>query len=136
MSVQAGVREWALQIIRERSGAYETLRARAAAHWKHGKRIHKLRTQSRRLRAALEDLCDTTPQAAGMLDTCKAIAEVTAEARDTVVMIERLERYRRCALAAERAEINRLCDELWKRNAAGLKKAKRAVKNCRVDVNA
>ncbi len=123
-----------MQIIRQRLTAYEALRARAARDWKHGKRIHKLRTQSRRLRAALEDLRDTAPQTARVLDKIKEIGDSTAEARDTVVMIVKLESYRRCALRAERAEIKAICDELWKRNAAGLKKAKRTVKNCKLEM--
>ena len=120
---------WASAIIRERVAQLEALRCKTAHHFKGGRRIHKLRTQSRRLRAALEDLRDCLPHCRELLDTCKFIGERTTDARDSIVMIKRLQRYRRFALPAERAEIRKIYDELWEKNAKGLKKARHAVKH-------
>lgn len=128
MSANVTVTQWAAEIIAERVAQFESLRRKAAGHFKGGRRIHKLRTQSRRLRAALEDLSDGVPQSSELLDKCKFIGEGTTNARDSIVMIKRLQRYRRFALPAERAEIRTIYDDLWETNAKGLKKAKRAVK--------
>jgi CHAD domain-containing protein len=113
---------------------FEELRSDALKRWNHGKRIHKLRTQARRLRAAVEDLCDCTPCAPQLLETCRELNDETTAARDSLVMIERLQRYRRFAMPAERAEIENLCDDLRKEHRKGLKRAKAATKSCRMEM--
>lgn len=126
--------QWAVQLIRTRVQSFERLRCGASRKWKHGKRIHRLRTQARRLRAALEDLCDCTPCASGLLSKCRELSDETAAARDTLVMMQRLEGYRRFAMPAERAEIKKLCADLKKEHRLGLKRARAAIKDCRLEM--
>ena len=130
MTPNGEVTRWAVALIRTRLDDFEKLRHKAVRHWKRGKQIHKLRTRARRLRAALEDLCECTPGAPDLLAKCKELSDCTTAARDTVVMMERLKRYRRFALPAEHAEISKLLDDLAKENAQGIKDAKSAVKAC------
>ena len=134
MAPSSDVVQWAVALIRERVKSFEKLRCKASHKWKGGKRIHKLRTHARRLRAALEDLCDCTPAAPDLLARCKDLSDATAAARDSVVMLERLRSYRRFALPAERGEIQMLCDDLAKNAAKGVKDAKATVKRCRMEM--
>lgn len=134
MSAHASVTGWAVALLRERVAAFESVRRKAARDWKRGKRIHDVRTSARRLRAWVEDLQDCLADPQELLDVCKTLGDQTTEARDAQVMIQRLERYRRFALPAERAEIDDLCAGLRKQRKDGMKAAKRAVRRCAVEL--
>lgn len=134
MSVHASVAVWAVALLRERVETFETVRRKAARDWKSGKRLHDVRTNARRLRAWVEDLQDCFADPQGLLDACKSLSDQTNEARDAQVMLERLERYRRFAMPAERAEIDDLCKTLRKQRKSGMKDAKAAVKSCVVEL--
>lgn len=131
MSAHADVAVWAVALMRERTQAFEAVRKKAARSWKGGKRLHKVRTSARRLRAWAEDLQECLADPAELLDPCKAIGDSSTPARDAQVMLQRLQRYRLFAMPAERAEIETLCTILRKRRAAAMKDAKRAIKACR-----
>lgn len=131
MSVHGDVAVWAVALLRERTAAFETIRKQAAGHWKGGKRLHKVRTGARRLRAWVEDLQECLADPAALIEPCKAIGDGSTPARDAQVMMQRLQRYRRFAMPAERGEIDALCTLLRKRHETAMKDAKRAVKACR-----
>ncbi|GAC1503315.1 MAG: hypothetical protein NVS1B14_08640 [Vulcanimicrobiaceae bacterium] len=131
MNAHSEVVLWAARLIRERIAELETCRAKAARRWRRGKGIHKLRVLSRKLRAALEDLSDCFPNAADSIAACKTFAAQTAQAQDGAAMLARVQRYRRFALPAERAEIAMVSEHLAATVKAGRKRAKRAVKSCR-----
>lgn len=130
MSVHGEVAAWGVALLRERAAAFEAVRKKAAVKWEGGKRLHKVRTGARRLRAWAEDLQECLADPAALLDPCKSIGDESTPARDAQVMLQRLERYRRFALPAERGEIDALCTTLRKRREAAMKDAKRAVKTC------
>jgi CHAD domain-containing protein len=134
MSVHANVAVWAVALLRERVESFESVRRKAAQDWKRGKRLHDVRTNARRLRAWVEDLQDCVAAPQELLDVCKSLSDETNAARDAQVMLERLERYRRFAMPAERAEIDDLCASLRKQRRTGMKAAKRAVKGCTVEL--
>lgn len=130
MSVHASVAVWAVALLRERVDTFEMVRRKAAQDWKSGKRLHDVRTNARRLRAWVEDLQECFAQPQELLAACKSLSDQTNAARDAQVMIERLERYRRFAMPAERAEIDELRKSLSKQRKSGMKNAKAAVKAC------
>lgn len=134
MSVHASVAVWAVALLRERVTSFESVRRKTAQDWKRGKRLHDVRTNARRLRAWVEDLQDCLAAPQELLDVCKSLSDQTNAARDAQVMLERLERYRRFAMPAERAEIDDLCSSLRKQRKTGMKAAKRAVKDCAVEL--
>lgn len=134
MSVHADVVVWAVALLRERVEQFESARRKAAKHWRRGKELHAVRIHARRLRAWTEDLQDCLADPKALLESCKSISDQTNAARDAQVMLERLARYRRFAMPAERAEIERLCESLRGARKTGMKAAKRAVKNCVVEL--
>ena len=133
MSAHSEVAVWGIALLREKAAEFEAVRRKAARKWNKGKPLHKVRTSARRLRAWVEDLSECMPDPQAILDTCKKIGEETAPARDAQVMIERLDKYRRFALPAERAEIRAVRDELDRQRKAALKSAKAAVRECHVE---
>ncbi len=134
MNVHSEIVLWAVRLVRERTVELETRRAKAAKRWRRGEDIHKLRVLGRKLRAALEDLSDCFPDAPASIAACKTFAEETAQAQDGTAMLARIQRYRRFALPAERAEIAMVGEQLAAAVKAGRKRAKRAVKNCTFSV--
>ncbi|GAC1389223.1 MAG: hypothetical protein NVSMB31_04930 [Vulcanimicrobiaceae bacterium] len=134
MPAHSDVLVWAVQTVRVRVEEFERLRCEIAKHWRKGKRLHRLRTQARRLRAAVEDLAECIPGSDQLMKRCGELSDKTTDARDAAVLIRRLERYRRFAMPAERAEIRAICEILSEQKAKGLREAKRAVRRCTVEM--
>jgi CHAD domain-containing protein len=131
MKPPADVSAWATMLVRRRIAELEAVRSKARKHWKRGKYVHKLRTQARRLRAAVEDLRACIP-GAQLVDESKALGQSTGKVRDAEVLIRKLQRYGRFALPAERLEIDAICKQLRKRRDAAQKPARAAVAAARL----
>ncbi|MBV8245899.1 MAG: CHAD domain-containing protein [Candidatus Eremiobacteraeota bacterium] len=129
------IAQWALRLIRERADAAETARKRACKKFSN-RRVHKLRTQSRRLRAALEDLCDCLPHAEDLMECSHTVGDATGKVRDATVLIEQLERYHRFSFFEERAEIEKLERVLKRRRKKCTGEAKEAVRHIDLKVKA
>lgn len=136
MAISPAVESWALELARKRVDALESVRKKAAGNWKDGKYVHRLRTRARRLRAALEDLHECIASASEVLDDTKTLADALGMVRDADVLVERLQRYRRFALPAERAEIDAVCRKLTKGGNTSEKQAKSAIKDARFRIRA
>lgn len=131
MAIPSTVASWAHDLAQKRVETLESVRKKAAQNWKGGKYVHKLRTSARRLRAALEDLHECIACAGDLLDDTKTLADALGTVRDADVLVERLQRYRRFALPAERAEIDVVCRKLNKGGSTSEKQAKYAIKDVR-----
>jgi CHAD domain-containing protein len=77
-------------------------------------RVHDMRVASRRLRAVLEIFAPCFPQSefAGVLRDVKRLAGALGERRDPDVHIEALQAFAKAVVAANRAGVARLVDEL------------------------
>ncbi|MBV8727052.1 MAG: CHAD domain-containing protein, partial [Candidatus Eremiobacteraeota bacterium] len=103
------------------------MQRKAKKHWRGGKYVHKLRTQARRLRAAVEDLRACISNAQKLIDESKNLGQKTGKIRDAEVLLRRLQRYRVFAFPAERSEIDALCKPLKKQRKTAQKPAKACV---------
>jgi len=119
---------WARSLVEMRVAEADAARKKACKDPKSTECVHKLRTQVRRLRAALMDLEDCVP-AAILAARARKLAGKTAKARDAAVLTERLQRYGRFSTALERAAIARVCKKLRTQERGAQKNAKRAMKD-------
>jgi len=128
MGPHSDVVVWALRLVRERVDSTEAARCRADEKFSE-RRVHRLRTQARRLRAALEDLYECIPSADDLMERSRAVGDETGKVRDATVLIEKLERYHRFSFFEERAEIEKLQRVLKKRRRKCERPAKDAIES-------
>jgi len=128
------VTAWAMALVRRRMGALAAVRAKARRRWKAGRHVHELRTNARRLRAAVEDLRTRVPGAQALIDASKELGKRTGKVRDAHVLIDKLQHYRHFALPAERSEIDVICRDLRKAGKAAQKSAQAAVADARLEL--
>jgi len=122
-------------LVERRMSDLQKVQRKANKRWCGGKHVHKLRTNARRLRAAVEDLRSCIPNAQKLIDESKNLGQKTGKIRDADVLIRRLERYRVFAFAAERAEIDALCKPLEKQRKTARKPARTCVRDFRVKLS-
>lgn len=99
--------DWARQILTPLVRQLENARRKCLKPSRDMQELHKIRTRSRRLRSALEDLQQCSVDV-GFLANVKRLGDKTGMARDGQVLLQRLRKYRRMALAAERSQIDRI----------------------------
>ena len=127
MSNAPDVAAWSKFLISRRIDQLRKIQRKARKRWSGGKHVHKLRTHARRLRAAAEDLRSCISNAQQLIDESKDLGHKTGQVRDADVLIRRLRGYRRFAGPAERAEIDTVCEPLFKQRKAARKPAKDAI---------